>query len=168
MEEKKDGYAWKWFKYHANQRMMAFYYYLLIIGALSYGYIAISCSKYPNNTIANAICVIVMFVTIAFLIIERRNLELVEDGREAMRKLGINGEGLKILNLDEKRSNWHLIGKMLTHTFALRIIFITIFVASMCALFNVYDIGALKNMSVFLSVLFLILCLSITRKREMM
>lgn len=32
-------YAWDWFSYHAAQRLIAFRYFLLIIGAISLGYL---------------------------------------------------------------------------------------------------------------------------------
>jgi len=83
-------YAWNWFSYHAKQRYTAFYYFLLTIGALSWAY---SQSYKPinqtnaTNIIAVAIGIIGLILSFSFLFIERRGVELVDDGRDLLDQL---------------------------------------------------------------------------------
>lgn len=87
-------YAWNWFDYHARQRLTTFNFFLIIIGALAYGYIRVL----PINDmkwLAAWIGLFAFIVSIAFLCIEVRNTILVDDGRQALDKLEKNSECIK-------------------------------------------------------------------------
>ena len=75
-------YAWAWFSYHANQRLTAFHYFLIIVGILATGY-ATSLEKdlYLMQVILGLVGII---ISLAFLALDVRNTRLVDDGREAL------------------------------------------------------------------------------------
>ena len=78
-------YAWKWFQYHAGQRMLAFNFLLILMGALSIGYYkAFDSGSHWHAAIVAAFGVVVTF---AFLVLEWRNEELVNIGRNALRSI---------------------------------------------------------------------------------
>ncbi len=78
-------YAWNWFSYHANQRLTAFHYFLIIVGFLVAGYTT-SLDK-QLYTMQAAIGLVGVLISIAFLALDIRNEQLVDDGRDALRKL---------------------------------------------------------------------------------
>jgi len=78
-------YAWNWFSYHASQRLIAFRYFLLIIGAISLGYF--KCLEMKLFWYSVFICFFGMMVCVAFFLLEIRNEELVNCGRHALDRL---------------------------------------------------------------------------------
>lgn len=78
-------YAWDWFSYHASQRLIAFRYFLLIIGAIALGYF--KCLEMELFWHSVFICFFGMMVCVAFFLLEIRNDELVNCGRHALDKL---------------------------------------------------------------------------------
>ena len=78
-------YAWKWFSYHAQQRLTAFHYFLIVVALLTTGYIT-ACGK-QLESIQIVICSLGVLISVAFLALDIRNEELVNDGRAALRKL---------------------------------------------------------------------------------
>lgn len=91
-KEEEIKYTWQWFRYHADQRLRAFYYYLIIIGALALGYLTASqdSGKFSQvNKIIPWLCAFGFIVSIAFLCLEIRNVELVNIGRIKLQELGL-------------------------------------------------------------------------------
>jgi hypothetical protein len=81
----KLDYAWKWFEYHASQRLVAYNFLLVLMGALSVAYYtAFRDKEYLYALVAGLFGA---FVSCAFLNIDRRNEQLVERGRAALREL---------------------------------------------------------------------------------
>jgi hypothetical protein len=78
--------VWNWFEFHADQRLRAFYYFLIIIGALSLGYIQCIQGCDQLKVLSPFIGLLGLLVSYAFLHLEIRNVELVNIGREALRK----------------------------------------------------------------------------------
>jgi len=118
-------YTWKWFEYHADQRMRAFYYFLLIVGALSYGYVyCLSCPN-KNQSILNLapkIAILVAMISIVFLFIELRNLHLVNIGRNKLAKLNIY---VAKRNKDDFRRDFR--GRFFNHSVWLQFIYWLVF-----------------------------------------
>lgn len=78
-------YAWNWFSYHAQQRLTAFHYFLIIVGFLIAGYItALEKNLYAMQAVLGLVGVL---ISIAFLALDVRNTQLVDDGRDALRKI---------------------------------------------------------------------------------
>jgi len=73
-------YAWKWFEYHASQRLIAFRFYMIIVGAL--GWIFLRGGFPIKHPIPLGISLIL--VSIFFYILEERNNRLVDRGRDAL------------------------------------------------------------------------------------
>ncbi|MFH1617420.1 MAG: hypothetical protein ABIB65_02460, partial [Candidatus Margulisiibacteriota bacterium] len=73
--------TWKWFEFHANQRFSAFYYYLITIGALSWGFITCINKNSNLELLALLISFLGFIVSYVFLHLEIRNVELVNIGR---------------------------------------------------------------------------------------
>lgn len=81
LKDKLD-YAYKWFEYQAGQRLTAFNFLLVLMGALSFGYYtAYEAKAYLYATVA---AVFGAFVSLAFYVLDRRNEELVDIGRRAL------------------------------------------------------------------------------------
>ena len=73
-------YAWKWFEYHASQRLIAFRFYMIIVGA--FGWIFLRDGFPPKYPIPLGISLIL--VSVFFYILEERNNRLVDRGRDAL------------------------------------------------------------------------------------
>jgi hypothetical protein len=81
------NYAWEWFKYHADQRLKAFNYYLIIVGILALAYstalkegLNSQTAQHSWRDFAVVIAICGCIISIAFLMIEIRNRELVDSG----------------------------------------------------------------------------------------
>jgi hypothetical protein len=88
-DDKKTGprltYAWNWFNYHAQQRLTAFHYFLIIVGFLMAGYI--TCLDKTLKLLQAVIGFVGIVISLAFWALDIRNGQLVDDGRDALRKL---------------------------------------------------------------------------------
>ncbi len=81
----KLDYAYKWFEYHASQRLVAFNYLLVIMGALSVGYYrAFDGKEYIYALFVSGFGV---FVALAFLVLDARNKDLVRKGSDALKHI---------------------------------------------------------------------------------
>jgi hypothetical protein len=78
-------YALKSFQYNAGQRMQAFNFFLILMGALFVGYDG--ASKAGSHENAAVIAAFGAIVALAFLILDVRNTELVNIGREALESI---------------------------------------------------------------------------------
>lgn len=87
-KDKELEITWNWFKFHANQRFTAFYYYLIIIGALAFGYLQCFNGCEQVKVLTPFLSLSGLLVSVAFLCIEIRNVELVNIGRKTLRDLG--------------------------------------------------------------------------------
>lgn len=78
-------YAWGWFQYHASQRLTAFNFFLVIVGFLLVGYAQAILNHWAAFGVG--LGVIGMCISIGFLALDVRNGELVNLGRDALKKL---------------------------------------------------------------------------------
>lgn len=81
----KFQYAWEWFKYHANQRLTAFHFFLIIIGVIGSG-IVFSLNN-QNKIVSCTFAFFGALTAIIFWLLEIRNEELVNYGRECLKEL---------------------------------------------------------------------------------
>jgi protein-S-isoprenylcysteine O-methyltransferase Ste14 len=80
-------YAWGWFEYHAKQRLTAFHFFLILVGVLSVAFSrAVDGHWVP---IAVALGGFGMLVSIAFFALDIRNEQLVDRGKDALKKLEV-------------------------------------------------------------------------------
>jgi len=75
-------YSWDWFAYHAQQRLTAFNFFLVLMGAVAVGYTQALTSDIPELGVA--VGVLGAFVALAFWAMDVRNAELVACGRAAL------------------------------------------------------------------------------------
>lgn len=78
-------YAWDWFNFHATQRLIAFRFFLILIGIVSVGL-----SKSVGDGQRGFGALVAFFgglISIAFWLLDIRNTELVNCGRAALDKL---------------------------------------------------------------------------------
>jgi hypothetical protein len=75
-------YAWDWFSYHARQRLTAFNFFLIVMGAVVVGYTQAIESHLP--ALGVSLGVLGAFVALAFWAMDIRNEELVNCGRVAL------------------------------------------------------------------------------------
>jgi len=127
-------YAWRSLQYHAGQRMQAFNFFLILMGALFVGYDnAEKAGSYEHAAVIAAFGVI---VAVAFFVLDVRNEELVDVGREALKSIerlpdfsaSLPPECRLFLIHEGKRSF------LKSHTFWLRAIQVFLFAISVVAL----------------------------------
>lgn len=115
-------YAWNWFEYHAGQRLTAFRFFLIFLGVLVIGFS--TGVKDGNLFFAQIVGWFGAFISLAFLILEIRNEQLVNVGRDALIHLEESDESLKaqpklqLLHIDRNRSRW------LSHKYWFRAIYV--------------------------------------------
>jgi hypothetical protein len=145
IDDKKLEYAWNWFEYHAGQRLTAFNYFLILIGVVVAGYL--KCVELAGKSqpymeqaemaaiwwsLAFAIGLFGMIISMAFWFLDIRNEELINCGRDALELLE---SSMKLtIRQDDKERN-HLaksldffsrliplsfMGKLASHHFWLR------------------------------------------------
>jgi len=78
-------YAWKWFEYHAAQRVTMFNYFLLITGILASAYVVLL--KEGLFVIGTGLAVLGTLTSIGFLFLDCRNKQLVDLGEDVLEKL---------------------------------------------------------------------------------
>lgn len=138
--EAKMTYAWNWFQYHADQRLKAFNFFVVILGILVAAYGAamkefVTASNHPEayEWFAIGVAVCGALISIAFLFIDVRNRELVDCGRRWLDSLE-HGIGMEIRQDDQARSCLPLAvgaftggitppSKLITHTWWIRTIY---------------------------------------------
>ena len=85
-----DDYAWNWFKYHAEQRLTAFRFYLVFLGLLVLGFS--TGFEHSNAGYVKIVGGFGAFISIVFLILEIRNEKLMSIGRNALEQLELKFE----------------------------------------------------------------------------
>lgn len=78
-------YAWEWMYFHAGHRATMFRYYLVMIGIVGWGYVKFSDQQ--SWWLAALVAAFGVLVSVAFLVLEIRNTELVYCGRAALDEL---------------------------------------------------------------------------------
>lgn len=127
-------YAWSWFEYHAGQRLVAFRFFLIVLGVLVLG--VSTGVKDGEVFLASTISAFGVFISFAFLMLEIRNEDLVNIGRDALIHLEQSDESLKansklqLLHIDRNRNI------LISHKFWLRVIYLVcialFLVATLC------------------------------------
>ncbi len=84
-------YAWKYFQFHADQRMKTFHFFLLISGGVIAGFVS---KAGDQKGVAAALGFLLSFMCLVFGKLEKRNRELVKNGEAALKHLD-DFEGLK-------------------------------------------------------------------------
>ncbi len=123
------NYAWNWFSYHASQRFNAFNFFLVIIGFVVVGYSQSIQLGEEGQLLGFFLGLFGVLTSIAFIILDIRNEELVNCGRDALDKLE-DKVGLTIRRDDENRKNflirWPILKSLLKpyirHSFLFRLI----------------------------------------------
>jgi hypothetical protein len=115
-------YAWEWFRYHAGQRLEAFRFFTVFLGLLAVAFAA--CLKEGYLRFIGGIAVFIAFISFAFLVLEIRNEQLVEIGKDAL---------LQIEEMDEfqafpKECRLHTMGcekrnRLLSHGIWFKVIY---------------------------------------------
>jgi hypothetical protein len=91
-------YAWKWFSFHADQRVKMFNFMLIVFGIFAAGVVNALDKDLPPVAIAG-LCFFAAFLAWAFMRLDRRNRDLVWLGEDVLMDLerkAIFGEGQKI------------------------------------------------------------------------
>jgi hypothetical protein len=90
-------YAWKWFSYHADQRVKMFNFMLVVLGIFAAGVVN-AFDKTPNIVTA-ILCFFAAGLAVVFTFLDRRNRDLVWLGEDVLTHLerkAIFGESVKI------------------------------------------------------------------------
>jgi hypothetical protein len=95
-------YAWKWFSFHADQRIKMFNYMLVVFGIFAAG-IANAVNKQVPNEVTAGFCFVASVFALIFARFDRRNRDLVWFGEDVLRHLERQG----IFGPDEKIEDRH-------------------------------------------------------------
>jgi hypothetical protein len=79
-------YSWKWFEYHAGQRLSAFRFFMVFLGAIAVA-LGQALKEGQFHMIALIAGPLGILISVAFLMLEFRNEALVQIGREALKSL---------------------------------------------------------------------------------
>ncbi|MGH9904380.1 MAG: hypothetical protein ACRD8U_02220 [Pyrinomonadaceae bacterium] len=127
-------YAWNWFEYHAGQRHAVFRFFLVFLGVLL---VAFSTGlKDGNIFFASVVGWFGAFISFVFLILEFRNEQLVNVGRDALEYLEKSDEALKaetklkLIHLTRNSSPW------VSYKYWLKAIYVLCMVLFVIAAFN--------------------------------
>jgi hypothetical protein len=91
-------YAWKWFSYHADQRVKMFNFMLVVFGIFATAIVSAVNYHLAPGSIA-VLCIIAAMIGLIFARLDRRNRDLVGLGEELLTHLEKNfvfGEGITI------------------------------------------------------------------------
>ena len=81
-------YAWKYFQFHAEQRLKTFNFYLIIATVLSGGLFSILTNDtFPYKQWCSLLGFLLFFISFIFWRLERRNRQLVDNGEMALKHL---------------------------------------------------------------------------------
>jgi hypothetical protein len=83
-------YVWKWFVFHADQRVKMLNFFLIIIGVLANAYIQAYINIYSKHNISiinYLIGSIGIIISIAFILLDARNRQLIEIGEKDLKIL---------------------------------------------------------------------------------
>jgi hypothetical protein len=125
MESELHEYAWDWLKYHAGQRLTAFQFFLVFIGFVITGFS--SGIKEGNLVFAQAVAGFGAFISFAFFMLELRNEQLVDIGRNALDYLDKTVDPfkghpeLRLIELARKREG---LSRFANHKVCLRTIYV--------------------------------------------
>ncbi len=97
-------FAWEWFQYHASQRLTAFNFFLVIMGALVVGYSQAAARS--SEILGVALGLLGAIVSLAFWALDIRNQELVECGRSVLERAGLPLQR-SIMKESENRGQLH-------------------------------------------------------------
>lgn len=93
-------YSWKWFDFHAKQRVSMFNYFLIASGILANAYVHIFSSDWYR--LASAVAFIGFIIAIVFVILDCRNAKLVYLAEDVLRKLEMSFFPEEFKGLSEK------------------------------------------------------------------
>lgn len=150
MSENVKELWWKYFEFHADQRLRAFYFFLIIIGALSVAYYTCLRDCYLRDFAPN-MCLLSMFTALGFFFLEIRNVQLVNTGREALKRLMPEIEGSDS-GLNKAWGSMHYLRYIpfpgwvrsmffpfIRHQFWLRLIYLIVFFAALQLYYGITD-----------------------------
>jgi hypothetical protein len=92
-------YAWKWFSYHADQRVKMFNFMLIVLGIFATAIVSAVGNKELPIGFAAVLCFVAAALALIFPLLDRRNRDLVWLGEELLthlEKTVIFGEGITI------------------------------------------------------------------------
>lgn len=84
--ETQFDYAWKWFCFHADQRIKMFNYMLIVFGIFAAGVVNALHDEVPRGAIAG-LCFIAAVLAFVFMKLDRRNRDLVWLGEDVLMEL---------------------------------------------------------------------------------
>lgn len=78
-------YAWKWFEYHAKQRVSMFNFFLVASGLFATAYVQALCAG--EESLAIGISLLGVLIVVAFVGLDCRNAALAYLGEDVLRRL---------------------------------------------------------------------------------
>src|ERR1700730_14027365 len=79
-------YAWKWFSYHADQRVKMFNFMLIVFGIFAAGVVSALDKNLPN-VVTSSLCFFAAGLAVIFIFLDRRNRDLVWLGQDVLTHL---------------------------------------------------------------------------------
>jgi hypothetical protein len=97
-------YAWGWFAYHAGQRLTAFNFFVVVLGAILVAYVQAADAHLRGLGVALGI--VGILISLAFWVIDVRNTELVICGRAALDALEARPNMSITIRADDRDRKW--------------------------------------------------------------
>jgi|ERR1700674_206904 len=104
-------YAWKWFSFHADQRIKMFNYMLVVFGIFAAGIVNALDKQLPDLVIAS-LCFIAALLALIFTLLDRRNRDLVWLGEDVLMHLErevIFGKNTKIRGRFDEEAHFGIL-----------------------------------------------------------
>ena len=79
-------YAWKWFCFHADQRVKMFNFMLIVFGIFAAGVVNALDKNLPTIVMAG-LCIFAIVLALIFILLDRRNRDLVWLGEDVLMDL---------------------------------------------------------------------------------
>jgi hypothetical protein len=129
-------YTWKWFDFHAKQRMQLFNFFLIITGILATAFV----SAYDKSLyfLAVAVCVIGSLQSLGFLAFDFRSRTLTRYAEDILEKIegdtlfhnySTAGHPVGLVNRDKLSNDGGFINYLLKMKVAIRIVELVVFAA---------------------------------------
>jgi hypothetical protein len=84
LREELRKHAWEYFKLHAEQRIRVFNFYVLLTVAMVAGLLTVLKEAPAMPYIASAVCVLIAFFSVIFLLLDGRTRSLIENAERTL------------------------------------------------------------------------------------
>tara|TARA_Y100000815_G_scaffold68959_1_gene57995 strand:- start:639 stop:1196 length:558 start_codon:yes stop_codon:yes gene_type:complete len=124
-------YAWRWFAYHADQRLKSFHFFFILEGAVTAAYLTSLGMRL--NLVASCLAVILFLVAVLFWRLDQRNSNLIKISEKYLKQSEENmalalGEKIRLIHIADSNNEEYSVKPFNNHLSSYRTIFRAIFI----------------------------------------